>query len=406
MTMKLVSDESTILVLMSRTQGTVRNLYRPLEKAGFRVSFVSSTQEALLFLSKTTPRVFIQDWSSIELSQSIMFHQTILKTEDFGGICRIIVVKEITPQIAAIATDYFIRRVLTIASAQVNILEEVKIAMAGEATTTPLQKRVARMRHNPKEYDQLEIDKAVEEAYVNFSHDPSVKLEYGNLCTRRNEYSEAEQIATGLLKVDAANVRAMNLLSRCYMKIGDFAQGVKILESANILSPHNSDRLAGLGKAYLANGDRDSAKAVLVEALKIDPTNDEAAEGLGDVALEEGDAKQIVDMFENSLSEEELVGFFNNAAIAKVRKNNFDDAMSLYEMAMNATVTSQLKCLVQFNMGLALRKMNDDAAALRAFKRCVKLNPMYQKAVHYIKEVELEMVKKFDKKLGRRNIAR
>jgi tetratricopeptide (TPR) repeat protein len=380
----VLTDAILVLCKEGQLRDTVR---KALTSSNMKISFTSSTQETLDLIPVVKPKFFIHEWSSLEPSQSFSFQHRLSKLEDFQSVLRFILAKDITPQMVALAADCSIKRVLTYANASVSLSEAIQMCVFADKNVSELQSFVHSVKYMGASYDQVVIDSKVEDAYQSYAHDPGVQLEFGNLCLRRAEAQKAETIAKKILDSEPMNVRAMNLLSRIRMKEGKFEEAISILQKANILSPKNPDRLMSLGDAFFKTGNTSAAKAAYGEALSVNPEEKGAQKGLASVAMQEGDLNQAMELLKFSASEEESAGVFNNAAVIAVRDGKYEDAFRLYETAIKTLESTKLKASVFFNLGLAHRKSGDAQGALKAFQRCLRLDPNHEKANRQIKEL-------------------
>ena len=265
---------------------------------------------------------------------------------------------------------------------------------AAESNTADIQKTVRELQLHGKDYSQEEIDDLVEDAYRQFSHDPVVKLEFANLQFRQEDFEKSKSMAEEILRKDPHNVRCMNLISRVLMKQGDLNGAIEYLENANGLSPKNTERLSLLGKAFFTKGDLPKAERYFEEVLELEPDSDSAAKSLGEVKLSQGDINGAFDIVKNSLSEEEAASFFNNTGVIAVKNGKFDEAVSLYESALDALSSDKYRPPILFNLALAYRKKNNLTKALKCLNRALKFDTSYLKAVKQKREIERLMKKK------------
>ena len=212
----------------------------------------------------------------------------------------------------------------------------------------------------------------------------------GNLSLRRMDLGEAKNLADRVIKKNALNLRANNLLSRVLMKENNWEEANKLLRKANSLSPKNSDRLLLLGDCCFGMGNLDEAIAFYGEAMLASPGNKSRAEkSMGKVMISKGDLEAALNLIQKSASEEEAAGYFNNAAVIAVReKRDYKEAIKLYEMALRTLKTDKLKPLIYFNLALSHKRDGDLPEASKLFKRALKYKPDYTKAIKHLKQIE------------------
>lgn len=351
-----------------------------LQPIGFNADFASGAQDALNLVSELEPMALVHDWDVADHSMNAAFQQRIGKLESFKNIHRFVVTKDITPTMLAIQLDTGIRRIITLARVSTSLGSELQMALQSELAVSELQSKIREIHFFGSKFEQQEIDALVERSFGAFPSDPLVLIEYANLCMRRGDIAQSAAIAEKILEQNPSDVRALNLKARGLMKLGKEDEAIRILESANVLSPKNPDRLVALGKALLKKGATKESGKYFEEALGVAPDHSEARDGSVQVKLTEGDAMGAFELFRNSASEEEAASFFNNAAIQAVRRGQFDEALELYGAAFQSLSSAPLRASVQLNIGLALKKKGDVKGATDAFQRCLKISPDHVRA--------------------------
>ena len=390
-------------VLALYSKGAGRNpVLKSFASAGFKVSFASSTQEAVALLADTDPIMFIHEYSAVDESQGRAMQQRLARQDDHISLLRILVVEKINSSILAFANDTGIAWVITSATARLGLAREVEMLIAGHRNTGGFRAIQREVSENRNAYDQSKIDETIREAWKQYPHDPVVKIEFGGLKYREDDMDEAIRVATELVEEDPNNVRAMNLLGRAHMKKGDFAKATKILSRANSLSPANPERLVLMGDAFYGNGDIELAEKCYEQAGAVDPGNKGADAGLGKVSISRGDYDQALSLFKDSLSEEEAAGYFNNAAVVAARENHPETALKLYGHALNTLKTKSYKAKVHFNMYLTLMRMGKREQAKQSLEKSVRADRKFAKAAAHLKALEAEDPQPKKKPTGKR----
>jgi tetratricopeptide (TPR) repeat protein len=361
---------------------------RGLVEEKFKADFCNSSQAVLQLMASRGPGFFLHDWDSLERSQAIDLQHRFNKMEHYASLIRVVYAHELDAPLLALAHDASIRRVMSSTTAKLSLGQELRMLMTSENSQSDLQKKVKLLKQSGVGYEQTYVDKLIDDAYANFAHDPSVKIEYAGLCLRRSETEKAELLAMDLLQTDRLNVRALSLLSRIRMRQGRGDEAAQILEQANILSPRNSDRLFQLGETMKTLGRKKEAKHYFQQALEIDDENTDAQKGLGILKLEEGDANGALELLKKSMSEEEAAGHFNNIAVQAVRQGRYDESLKFYQVALQALQTNKFKPQVHFNIGLAHRRLGNLEAARDSLNEALSFDAGYVKAIDQLEEVE------------------
>ena len=77
-----------------------------------------------------------------------------------------------------------------------------------------------------------------------------------------------------------------------------------------------------------------------------------------------------------------------------VAKKQFDKGINTYEAGLKIIRDKELLYLLQYNLGLALKKNKDYKQAFKVLSECFRSNPQYTKAyaalVHLVKDMDTE----------------
>ncbi len=367
---------------------------KTLAMANYKVSFISSLSEVTSAVAEFKPSVLVHDWAAVDETQTRKFHLNFARTSTATELIRVLIVPDVTPNLLAFANDALIERVYSYGSASLNLGAELDMVTSVQ-DKSEIATLIRESRSEGFKYDQKKLDQKVEELYQKYPHDNKVKLEFGNLNFRQNKYAEALVLATDLVAREPQNLRAMNLMARAMMKQGQFDKALETLEQAQILSPSNPERLIMIGDACYGKGDLNKALQCYEEAADLDPDMIPAAHRqMGQIKLEMGQVEEALDLFKNSVSEDESAGFFNNAAVAAVRDGKPEQALKLYETAMRALKTTRLKPLIHFNIALSHRRLGDNESAIKHLKKALQIDPNYEKAKVQLDQLTKQPLKK------------
>jgi tetratricopeptide (TPR) repeat protein len=367
---------------------------KTLAMANYKVSFISALSEVTSAIAEFKPSVLVHDWAAVDETQTRKFHLNFSRTSTATELVRVLIVPDITPNLLAFANDALIERVYSYGSASLNLGAELDMVTSVQ-DKSEIAQLVRESRADGFKYDQNKLDAKVEELYQKFPHDTKVKLEFGNLNFRQNKYTEALVLASDLVAREPMNLRAMNLMARAMMKTGQWDKALDTLEQAQILSPSNPERLVMIGDACYGKGDLNKALQCYEEAADLDPDMIPAAHRqMGQIKLEMGQVEEALNLFKNSVSEDESAGFFNNAAVAAVRDGKPEQALKLYETAMRALKTNRLKPLIHFNIALSHRRLGDNESAVKHLKKALQIDPNYEKAKVQLDQIMRAPMKK------------
>ncbi|NBW83040.1 hypothetical protein EBR21_14925, partial [bacterium] len=350
---KTESKQSIVLLSVSQD---LSKLKQSSESAGFAVIPASSPTECMSLIGNNKPQMVVHNLRNFEASQINVFHQRLVKHEEAAKTKRIVLAPELNLSVLSLVSDCGLRKALQLAAALSNLgLRMLEIKKEDENRSAN-QSMVHNLRMLQNDGNWAEFDQAVEEVFAVYPHDLIVKLEFGNLCFRQGKYDQARDAALRIVQLEPHNVRAMSLLARAEMKLGERETALRILDAANKICPYNPDRLTLIGDVLMQQGKQQEAKGKYLAALSVHPTAVDARERLSQCTLTEQEIDQSIKIFAEPLSEAEVASFLNTSGIHALNQNRFQDALKLYNAALIHLTDKLLKASVHYNLGLANRK--------------------------------------------------
>jgi tetratricopeptide (TPR) repeat protein len=378
--MAVARDLKASEVLVFASEGERREvLAKALRKEDLKPHFTAGADEAIEILNTVRPASMLHDWPAIDATLAARFQQKLGKTAAYAGICRMLYVDALSPQMLALANDCGIRRVVSRVTTPAALVSTLRMAVSMLASMPDLQRIVL------GEHDEDQLDEKIRAAYALFAHDPAIQLEFAKLCVRERSYKAAVEITNELLAADQHNVRALNLRARIFLLEGKVDDALALLDRGNVLSPFSTERLVMLGDAFFAKGKSAEAAKQYCEALKLDAGDKGAAQGLVKTSLSDGDVEVVFQMIRDSLSDEEAASLFNNAAVFAVRSQKAGDSFKLYDSALRVVRSERLRAAVHFNIALAHRRLGQEAEAHKHLRLCLRLDPQFVKAHKHLK---------------------
>lgn len=379
------NNQVVILVKEEKNRKMLKSI---LESNCFQVEFTNEPQKVVQIINRVNASIFLHDWDSIDYDQNVSMHQRISKIDELPPLCTIVYAAKITPSMLALSVDTKIDRIITKTNLKINLVEEIKMTRSGVTEVDSLREKIREIHNKNDSYSQNEINELVVETFERYPHDPIVKLEFGNLCYRRNNFKRAENLSLELININRNNVRAMNLLSRIYMKQKNYDKSLAILKNANILSPKNLDRLILLGDICYEKGDTNEARSYYKEACAEYSDNKEAISSYAEFEIKENNFDVAIELFKKSMSEEEAAGLLNNAGVQAVRLGQYEDALKFYKLAYESLKTNKHIPQILFNLGLAYLRQKMHEEALRHFKMAAAEKPDFRKANAHVRNLE------------------
>ena len=303
--------------------------------------------------------------------------------DSYLDVIRCTIHDKIVPSVLAFASESGIDKVISKGDAIIGLAGAIDM-IKSEKNTGDLGAFLRQVQSGAGEYTQEELDSSIESSYEKFSNNLQVKLEYGGLCLRRDNLDDAGALAGEVLKKEPSNLRATNLLSRIEMKNGNWDNAIKILNSADKLSPGNPDRLIALGDSFFGKGDIDKALGYYQEAKDANEDlgieDNGADKKMATARLEQGEVEEAISLLRKSASEDEIASYFNNGAIMASKSEEFEKAVNLYETAIKALQTDRLKPIIYTNMAISQKRLGRIEDAKKSIKKALRIKPDYEKA--------------------------
>ncbi|MFW7381822.1 MAG: tetratricopeptide repeat protein [Oligoflexus sp.] len=205
---------------------------------------------------------------------------------------------------------------------------------------------------------------------------------------------KAERCIEDALRISPDNTKALQIKARLYSRKGQHDTAISILERLVSRSPKNLTSKIKLGSAYVEAERLEDAKKIFSSVIDIDPDNQECKDQMATVAFHEGDFNLAEQLIAETESGNELARVFNNMAISQVAQGQYDLGIISYRNAMRLLADKARLHLLQYNLGLALRKGGDFQDSLRNLAESYITEPRFEKAYVAVARIVNEMKKK------------
>ena len=186
-------------------------------------------------------------------------------------------------------------------------------------------------------------------------------------------FLEGKLKAAGPLAVEALqsggeDVLLLNLLGKIYMKMRQFTQATKFFERAQALSPDNVERLCELAEVKAESSDLVGAEASVAKAKKLSPEDEHVRATEAKLALVAGDRDKTRDLLGKLSRTSDVVAFLNNRAVSLVAEGKTQEAIELYQRALQSLpeALNGLIPPISYNLALAFVKDGNMAEAQRS----------------------------------------
>jgi tetratricopeptide (TPR) repeat protein len=204
----------------------------------------------------------------------------------------------------------------------------------------------------------------------------------------------AEKCIADALRQSPNNNKALQLQAKLHSKRGNHEEAIRILETLAANSPKNLTNKIKLGTAYIEAERVDDAKLTFEQVLDIDPDNQDCKDQMAVVAFQEGELQLAEQLIAETESGNELARIFNNMAISQVAKGNHDIGIVSYRNAMRLLADKARLHLLQYNLGLALRKKESYSESLQSLAESYCAEPRFEKAYVAVARIVKEMKEK------------
>ncbi len=240
-------------------------------------------------------------------------------------------------------------------------------------------KMLTKIAKDQPEMAAIQIDSLVQQ-----SPNPGpVSVLVGKLLAKDGRYDEAINVFSKLLEADSKNVAALNEMGKIALRRGQIAGAKSFLDRAQMISPHNVERLLLLGRLELEKLNLDEAYERFQTAASIDAAEPISAAGM----LVVNSAKEFFAKSNQAVSvSANFASLMNATAIAKIRDGAYQEGFEQYKAALCFASSDSDRAKVMFNIALAYLRASDQGRALDWFARAAKLSNA--KSADYIRKLK------------------
>ncbi|HEY2115095.1 MAG TPA: tetratricopeptide repeat protein, partial [Candidatus Angelobacter sp.] len=206
------------------------------------------------------------------------------------------------------------------------------IAASPNAPDGYLLRALAEMNRQGFSEAEQDMRKAAEVAPGN----PAPYVQMGNLHQLQKQYPEAIKFYQQALDKDPASSDALQGMMNTYIAQKQLDQAVAAAKSQIAKSANVSGFYDLLGTALFQKKDYAGADAAFHKAIDLDKNNSDALLKLAQAQAAEGSASQALATYQQSIKDHpKEISFYILAGMMNESQNNFDQARSLYQQALN-----------------------------------------------------------------------
>jgi tetratricopeptide (TPR) repeat protein len=212
-----------------------------------------------------------------------------------------------------------------------------------------------------------------------------------NVYTQLDHWEEALDFLSTIPQDKIDPLKKLNLMSKCFMKLGRWEEAKLALRSAEQQAPNHIERLQSLVDIYLNL--KDPYNAIQRQKKVLDLTPDDEKDVKFDMfqKLEEHGFDEHAQKFCQETTEPgEVVKHFNNKGVMYAKDQDLDSAITDYKRAISYFPESRDNYLIYYNLALAFVKKKDPELMEKAkmhLETCLTLNPDYPKGEALLNKV-------------------
>ncbi|MDD9950351.1 MAG: response regulator [Zetaproteobacteria bacterium] len=210
-------------------------------------------------------------------------------------------------------------------------------------------------------------------------------------------YEHAETLLKGLCQKYPNNMRYPNELGALYLKMNRNDDAKAMFEHADKMAPGNLERMESMAEMYLSLSMPDESVDKMRDLLKLSPDQPELKYSMYERLAAAGFEQHARSFCKETSTPRELVKHYNNKGVVYSKQEEYVDAIDEYKKALKLIPKSKEIHLILFNMALAHLKLKNTAHTMEAMahlKKCLEINPKFEKAQEKLALIEKAIQKK------------
>ena len=341
---------------------------------------VPDEESAMNEIRKNDRSLLILDWEFGDKAVIDLLEKStkLLKTQSRPIL---MIAKASNQKIIGICCEYSVSRLHTGDISIKKITDLLKELLEDEILSGPLRSVISNVNRFRNLGDWHQASILLEKLYKKLPNNPKVAAEYANNLIQEGNWQAALEYLRPFENLEPPYLRALQLLGRCRMKLGQFKEASESLKKASLINPFNVDRLLLLGQALLFTNEIEEAKSVFQDARRISSDKRKAIKGESSCLLLDGEINQALDLLKEIDSGRETASVFNSSAVMAIRQGHLEKGMKLYESALHVIKDDSIvRARLLFNKGLGFHRQHQLSLAMECFKSAKELDPNFIKA--------------------------
>ena len=189
-----------------------------------------------------------------------------------------------------------------------------------------------------------------------------------------NHFDKAIAMALEALHLGGEDVQVLNVLGRSYMRQRKFHEAAIYFNKAREVSPDNIERICRLAESQVESGDIASAEQNLAFAQGLDAASEQVKMTDAKISFAKGDGNRTKEILADLMAHDEIIAFMNNRAIALSSLGKYQDAIKLYEKAIEVLppfVKTRYEAVIIYNECLAMIRAKKTKQAIEKLSKVV-----------------------------------
>lgn len=212
----------------------------------------------------------------------------------------------------------------------------------------------------------------------------------------QSQWQPALDVVEDILKVKSDALGALNHKGRLLLKLGQTEEALRFMEMADKAAPNNIDRINEMAMAYLMAKQPDLSVEKMKQLIKFNPEQPDMKFEMFAKLQEFGYDQHAIALCKDTTSPLDVIRHYNNKGVALAKNNQVDDAILEYERALKYFPKYKENYRILYNIALAhigYKNRVHFEIALDYVKRCLELNPKFDKALKTKDLIETQLAK-------------
>ncbi|MBC7532897.1 MAG: response regulator [Oligoflexus sp.] len=210
------------------------------------------------------------------------------------------------------------------------------------------------------------------------------------------QWQSALDVVDTILKQKPEQMSALNNKGRLLLKLGQTEEALKFMEQADKQAPNNIDRINEMAIAFLIAKKPDASVEKMRQMMKFHPDRPDMKFELFGKLQEFGYDEHAIKLCKDTTSPIDVVRHYNNKGVALAKNNNVEGAIMEYERALTFFPKFKENYRILYNIAMAhlsYKNRSHYEIALDYVKRCLELNPKFDKALKTKEQITTQLGK-------------